>query len=262
MKISLLSARRAVTALVLAAGAAGAAWAQDSSGEPGLEAHASGFFLNARGDVLTARHAVAECRSLYVVKGSRAAEVSVLALSKELDLAVLRTPLKPYLSATFAQSAMAGGSVGVFVEAYSVLQRLPDRATLLSNAMTVPGGEGLQLMSDVQPGASGSAVLGNSGLLLGTVVERVATSPGASGRTLSRAAASSGAPTGATQVHAVPAARIKQFLTVNGIEFSESDAAQIGPQQSPASRASTLSVGVVCGTAPVSSPTSPAPGHP
>jgi hypothetical protein len=125
------------------------------------DANASGVFLNAAGDVLTARHVVADCRTLFAIKGAQVAEATVVAASPELDLAVLRTTLKPYLHATLALGdAAPGQSIGVFAEAYAVLQRLPGRATLLSNAMTVPGAEGLHLLSGLKPGASGSAVLG------------------------------------------------------------------------------------------------------
>lgn len=221
-----------------------------------LDMHASGFFINAAGDVLTARHAVANCESVYVVKGSRTVKASVIVMSPTFDLAVLGTSLKPYLSATFTQSpTVTGRSIGVFTEAYSVLRRLPNRGRLLSNAMTISApqaGEdvsagGLQLLSGVHPGASGSAVVGRSGLLLGVVVERVAASPGAAGGMLSRAAVVAGAPTGATQVRALSAAQVKDFLRSSGIAFSESDAPQIGVTQSPAARAATLAVGVICG---------------
>lgn len=244
----------AVPAAALAAGAS--AHAQVRGALPPLDVHASGFFLNDKGDVLTARHVVAGCRSVYVVKDSRVVQAQVAAVSPALDLAVLGTSLKPYLSATFSHTAPTpGASIGVFTEAYSVLQRLPDRATLLSNAMTIPAGSGdedsgMQLISGAQPGASGSAVVGAGGLLLGVVIERVASGPGASGasgRVLSRAATAAGAPTGATQVHAISAAQVKQFLRESGISFSESDSPQIGPLQSPAARASTLAVGVICG---------------
>ncbi|MFH0129439.1 serine protease [Variovorax sp. EL159] len=213
------------------------------------DTNASGVFLNEAGDVLTARHAVSDCRTLFAVKGAQVSQATVIAASPALDLAVLRTTLKPYLSATLSRAdAAPGRSVGVFAEAYAVLQRLPDRAGLLSNAMTVPGAEGLQLLSGVQPGASGSAVLGADGLLLGVVVERVAAAPHASGMTtLSRAASAAGVKGGATQVRAVPASQVRQFLGSHGIAFTESDSPQLSPMQSPAARASTLSVGVLCG---------------
>ena len=219
------------------------------------DTNASGVFLNAAGDVLTARHAVSDCRSLFAVKGGQVSQATVVAASPELDLAVLRTTLKPYLHATFALAdAASGHSVGVFAEAYAVLQHLPGRATLLSNAMTVPGVDGLQLLSGVKPGASGSAVLGADGLLLGVVVERVAAAPHAQGSVLSRAASSAagtvaGMPPGmgATQVRAVPVSQVREFLRAHDIAFAQSGRPQLSPMQSPAARASTLSVGVLCG---------------
>lgn len=215
-----------------------------------LDAHASGVFLNAAGDVLTARHAVATCSTIYAVKDGRVVEAT-LQVSEELDLAVLRTTLKPYLSATLAQTeARSGSSQGVFSEAYSVLQRLPGRATLVSNAITVPGEDGMQMLSGVKPGASGSAVIGGAGLVLGVVVSRVASGSGtqgvASSTMLSRAAAA-GVPVGASLVRAVGVTQIKQFLRAGGIPYAESDAAQLGSTQSPAARAATLSVGIICG---------------
>lgn len=230
----------AAMACVALAGAAGAV-------PP--EANASGVFLNEAGDVLTARHAVADCRSLFALKDAQVAQARVVAESVELDVAVLHTTLKPYLHATLAagEGVPASASVGVFAEAYTVLQRMPDRASLLSNAMTVPGAQGLQLLSGVKPGASGSAVLGADGLLLGLVVERVAAAPHASGMVLSRAASSAGVTGGVTQVRAVPASHLRAFLDTHSIAYTQSREPQLGPLQSPAARASTLSVGVLCG---------------
>ncbi len=212
-----------------------------------IEVNASGIFLNAEGDVLTAKHAVTGCRALFVLKDGRVSEASILASSQDLDIAVLRTTLKPYLSATFAQTPLAPeASVGVFAESHSELQRLSGRTTLVSNAMTVPGGgDGLHLLSGAQPGASGSGVLGSNGLILGMVVERVGAAPHAAGRVLSRGP---GRPAGgATQVRALSSAQVTGFLRDHHIPFGESDAAQLGPTQSPAARAATLSVGVLCG---------------
>lgn len=159
------------------------------------ETHATGVFLNQAGDVLTARHAIGHCQDILVVKDGRAAQARLRAVSNERDLAVLGTDLAPYLSATFPeQPQTATGSVGVFAEAYSVLQRMPQRASVLSNALTVPGGEGLNLISGVKPGTSGSAVLRG-----------------------------------------------------DGVSFSQSDLPQLAPNQSPAARAATLAVGILCG---------------
>lgn len=207
---------------------------------------ASGVFINAQGDVLTARHAVEHCASLHVVQGTRVAPATLRALGDTVDLAVLGSSLVPYLSATLLASAPPAQAVSVFSEAYGVLQQLPGRDTLMGNALTVPGGEGLQLLSGAQPGASGSPVLDSRGLMLGVVVERVATAPGGASHTLSRGSGRR-LVAGPTAVQAVPAARVRDFLNSHGIAFTQGDSAQIGPRQSPAARAATLSVGVICG---------------
>ncbi|OVZ57923.1 hypothetical protein CDO44_16220 [Pigmentiphaga sp. NML080357] len=242
--------RRAAAAI--AAGACAVAMPCASRAEPprlsiGADTHATGVFLNQQGDVLTARHAVDHCKDVFVVKDGKVAQARVRAVSNAHDLAVLGTELIPYLSATFPAKAQSGGSsMGVFAEAYSVLQRMPHRASVLSNAMTVPGGDDLNLISGVKPGTSGSAVLHADGLVAGVVVERVARGPGAAGVVLSRAS-SAAMVSGPSQVRAVAAEPVKQFLRDSGISFTESDTPQLAPNQSPAARAATLAVGILCG---------------
>ncbi|MBM0106350.1 trypsin-like peptidase domain-containing protein [Steroidobacter sp. S1-65] len=214
-----------------------------------LQTQASGVFLNAAGDVLTARHAVADCESLFLVKDGRIAEARIRALSERSDLAVLRSALQPYLNATLPRTDLDSlNGIGVFAESYESLQRLPDRHRVVSNAMTIPGRGDLQLLSDVKPGASGSAVLGSGGLLIGIVTGRAAFGPSSDAGVVALSKAASSRPRhGVTRVRAVPLREIKLFLLDNQIPFQQSDAAQLGPLQSPAARAATLAVGVICG---------------
>ncbi|WP_432241006.1 trypsin-like peptidase domain-containing protein [Herbaspirillum robiniae] len=209
---------------------------------------ASGVFINMHGDVLTARHAVSECKQIFVVKHGKVATAEIAAVSNEDDVAVLRTTLKPLLAATISELPVpAEHSIAVFSEAYAELQHLPDRARLLGNALTVPGQPGsLQMVSGAKPGTSGSAVLDGGGLLLGIVVERVAAGSGGVGGELSVSHAQSRAGM-ATLVRAVPGSEIARFLSQAGIPFAQSRQAQLSSLQSPASRASTLAVGIVCG---------------
>ena len=210
----------------------------------GQEASASGVFLNSSGDVLTARHAVIDCVSLYVVKDARVVEATILALDPTLDLAVLRTSFHPALSATLAQSAPGNGS-GVFTESYVGLQRMADRSSVLSNALTVPGDGALYLLSGALPGASGSAVLGSGGLMLGMVVERVARDRVVAELRVGRAPIPD-ASRGEIRIRAIAAAQIEQVLRAAAIPSVRSDLAQLGPRQSPAARAATLAVGIHC----------------
>lgn len=216
----------------------------------GLEAHATGVFINAAGDVLTAHHAVADCGTIFVVKDGRVVRATQGPSDAGLDLAVLKTTLKPYLAATFvAGPEIKAGRQAVFAEGYNVLQRMPDRARTLFNAFAEPGNpvsEDLSLISSVRPGASGSPVLGAAGLMLGVVVERFSLDGRPSGRVALSAAQASGA-TGATRVKAVSATHVKSFLRREGVAFTESDQPQLGPMQAQAPRAATLSVGVICG---------------
>lgn len=207
---------------------------------PGQEVSASGVFLNPAGDLLTARHAVIACAALYVVKDVHIVEATILALHPSLDLAVLRTSLKPYLSATLVNTLPVGG-MGVFAESYSALLRMPDRSSVLSNAITIPGEGAFYLLSGARPGSSGSAVLGGTGLMLGMVVERLTGGPGVGEQRLGRPSSPGG-----VRVKAIAAPQIAQFLRAVDVPFGQSDVAQLGPGQSPAARAATLAVGIYC----------------
>lgn len=228
----------------------GSAWPQAAFAvefSAGMETHASGVFLNQRGDILTAKHAIEHCKAVFVVKDGRVTQAQVRAVSNVHDMAVLGTDLVPYLSATLpANTPTSTSSMAVFAEAYSTLQRMPQRARVLSNAMTVPGGDDLYLISGAKPGTSGSAVLRSDGLVAGLVVERVARGPHAVTGLLSRAHAGA-VVQGPSQVRAIAAEQVKQFLRDSGIPFAESDVPQLAPNQSPAARAATLAAGVLCG---------------
>jgi serine protease DegQ len=204
-----------------------------------LESTGSGVFVNDRGDVLTSRGAVAMCDSPYVVKDGRVVRAAVLAISDSEDIAVLSTRLKPYLTATFAHTPNTGsGGKPVFSESYDALENHPAASTMF-NALTVPGG-GLWLLSGVQPGFGGSAVLNGDGLLLGMVTDSVTVA-------LRQGVSPFGFSNGASHVKAVSSTGITDFLRSHGIPFSESDVPQLESTQALAPRATTLAVGVICG---------------
>ncbi len=221
--------------------------AAPASAPAGLDAHATGIFLNAEGDVLTARHAVRDCKAVYVIKDARVVLASVRAISPDHDLAVLSTELKPYLSATFPTDMQAQNkSQGVFAQGYTVVQRMPNRASVVFNGLLEPDKGELSLLSPVQPGASGSPVL-SGGLVLGVVVERVALGRMPSGSTALSQMSRGADVHGASRVKAVSAEDVKDFLNANDIAYNESDEPQLGRMQAQAPRAATLSVGVICG---------------
>lgn len=198
--------------------------------------NASGFFTDLDGTVLTARHVVNGCQSLYTLKDGRVARAELLAVSDEADLALLRSSIKPYLAATFAVDDRMQSSQPVFAAGYDVLNHMKDRAALMYNGIvldrkTRPNEVEFSLFSDVTHGASGSPVFDGNGLVIGLIIKREFTG-GASGQ---------------SAVIAVSSSAIKTFLRQAGATFHDSDQPQLSPLQARAPRAATLTVGIICG---------------
>ena len=211
-----------------------------------LEANATGFFVNDDGDVLTARHVIEACRSLFVIKDAQVARASVKAVSADQDLAVIASRIRPLLSATFARTSSVSVAQPVFAAGYEALRRMPDRATTLYNAFarsvmqSSAGPIAFTLMSSATNGASGSAVLDQAGLVVGLVTGRAETSRGDARAVATRSDA-------ASYVIAVQVDPIKDFLKKNGVAFRETNTPQLEPMQPRAPRAATLEAGVLCG---------------
>ncbi len=208
-----------------------------------LDVNATGIFINDAGDVLTARHVVAKCRSLFVIKDARVARARIKVLGTDHDLAVVGSALRPLLAAAFAHTPPGGGAQLVFAAGYDALRRMPDRATAVFNGMTRPGAaraDDLTLLLPATHGASGAAVLDQAGRVIGIVTDRADVSAGDPRAIATRADA-------ARYVIAVPVDAVKTFLHANGIPYEETDAPQLEPLQPHATRAATLQVGILCG---------------
>lgn len=199
-----------------------------------LVPNATGVFVDMAGTVLTARHAIQGCSSLYTLKDGRVVRAELVAVSGDADLALVRSPIKPYLVATFATEAASLGGRPVFAAGYAELRRMKDRAKVLYNGFAVdrpgrPDEMRFMLFSEATHGASGSPVLNGEGLVIGLVARREA------------------AGSGQSAVVAVSGEAIKAFLRHAGAAFQEGDKAETGPLQARAPRAATLSVGIICG---------------
>jgi serine protease Do len=209
-----------------------------------LESNATGFFVNGRGDVLTARHVVQRCQSLFLIKDGQVARATVKAISADADLAVITSSIKPFLAASFPKSDTVGNAQPVFTAGYEVLRHMPNRTATMYNAVTrdqpAAATGTFTLISSATNGASGSPVLDQAGLVVGLVTDRTQVSSEDPRAFVTRGGA-------ADYVVAVSAQTLKAFLTANRIPFNETDAAQLEPMQARAPRAATLEVGVLCG---------------
>ena len=90
-----------------------------------LESQASGLFINAAGQILTARGD--GLRVLYALKDGQVRRATVVARDAR-DLALLDTGFKPYLSATFAATPEGSGGRPVFTEAMANAAHAPRAA--------------------------------------------------------------------------------------------------------------------------------------
>ncbi|AIO30524.1 trypsin-like peptidase domain protein [Burkholderia cenocepacia] len=210
-----------------------------------LEANATGFFVNDDGDLLTARHVVDACRTLFVIKDARVARATVKAVSRDRDLAVVTSAIRPLLAATFAQRADMRAAQPVFAAGYDVLRHMPDRATTLYNAFTRADARGdasdeFTLMSAATHGASGAPVLDQAGRVIGLITDRATVSGDDARSVATRSDA-------ASYVIAIRSDPIKTFLRTSGVPFGESDAPQLEPMQARGPRAATLEAGILCG---------------
>jgi serine protease Do len=211
-----------------------------------LDSGATGFFVNESGDVLTARHVVEGCQSLFVIKDAQVARAKVRAVSAEQDLAVLVSGIRPLLAASFAKTVDVSSGQPLFAAGYKVLRHMSDRATTMYNALARSGPTGMRrsgkltLLSSAVNGASGSPVLNQAGLVVGLVTDRAQTS-----NEDPRAFVTRSGP--ASYVIAVSGDAIKAFLDANRVPFVETNVPQLEPMQAHAPRAATVEVGVLCG---------------
>lgn len=176
--------------------------------------------------MLTARHALEGCRALYILKDGQVARAERVAISRDADLALVRSAIRPYLAATFAADPAVQGNRPVFAASYEELRHMPDRTKVLYNGFAVEGSaqtgeERFLLFSEASYGASGSSMLNGEGLVIGLVVGREA----------------AGSLSGQSVVGAVSEAAMEAFLRHAGVSFQESGQAQISPLQARAPRA-------------------------
>ena len=208
------------------------------------------FFVDDVGHMLTARHAVGDCVRLVVDKEGYAMTASVVALSGQFDIALIKVPKTLGLAAIFPGSVTAAANDMMFAAAYDTLPHMTARGGTLGNATVVSSGSEagyLAIDSNVTFGASGAPVLDGRGLVQGVISGRIneVKLPTAYSAPMGEMSMSM-LKVASDRVLAVSAARAKAFLAAHGVAIAEDDRPQIDPASSRANRAASISARVTC----------------
>ena len=135
----------------------------------------TGFFINGRGQVLTAAHVVHDCPAISVKADGKAIDAKLIAESLLLDLAVIETGTSsahsiPLRIGTAYDLGEGVTNVGYPLE--GVLAGSPNvtRGNISSRAALAGSLGQFQFSAPVQPGSSGGPVVSDAGELLGVTV--------------------------------------------------------------------------------------------
>lgn len=225
--------------LLLSARSTALAETPPSADLPPVRALATGFFVDRAGHVLTARHAVEACSSVYLLRPGRVTPATVVAVDGTSDLALLSTPEAPALAGAFAATPPPPAGEAVFAASYRALQG-GEMDGVLVNGIVPPqaraaGRATFQISSAAGAGTSGAPVVNGRGLVIGVVFAR---QQPASGRRRAGIAA---------PLMAVDGTRATAFLLDHGIRPGESaEASQQGELVRSAEVVRSYTVGIAC----------------
>ena len=149
-----------------------------SPADPALKRIGSGtgFFVNAKADVLTNRHVVDGCSAVTVeTTTGQTVKARFAGADKNQDLALLQTDVKSPAFAVFsAKSPEVGQEIAVIGYPDHGMQAI--RPVVVSGRMSRPAlahGELLGFQADIRPGNSGGPVLDKGGRVLGVVFAKI-----------------------------------------------------------------------------------------
>ena len=225
---------------------AGAARRGRRPGRRALESQASGLFINAAGQVLTAAHAVTGCASLYALKDGRCATVVARddarpGLAGYRFQAPSERDLRGHARGQRRPARVHRGLWRIAAHARARKHRVqwhdgPARRRFRDRAVAVLAGQaGRQRQSRAGRGRAGARHGGRARGGGRPAVGHGGIEPARRFR----------ARAGATRVKAVPVDSITGFLREQGAVHAVSDRPQLGAMQAQAR--ATLSAGIICG---------------
>jgi S1-C subfamily serine protease len=202
---------------------------------PETVSEGSAFWVDNSGSLLTAAHVVDGCHRILIIGQGMSQPASVVAVSGPDDLALLQTAHTTTMPVVMAATDSEDQGEPVLAASFNALKTLKGSKIFANGIVQKDSPDRVELILIAEPGASGAAVLNRDGLLQGML------------RSKSDAQyASNGAIIAAPHVSAVPASRVRAFLTANHVAFRTSDQPQLTERQSLVARAATLTQGVFC----------------
>ena len=136
------------------------------------------FFINSRGFLLTNNHVVEGCRLQKISYRNKNHVAKIIATDKTLDLALLKTKIKPksYIEFTADEPKKLNE---VFVAGYPLGKGLSDDLKISSGIISSLKGlednsNEIQIDAPINPGNSGGPIINKKGLLVGIAVSGLA----------------------------------------------------------------------------------------
>jgi serine protease Do len=146
-------------------------------GNEGAGSSGTGFFVTARGHVMTNHHVIEKCTNVQVIPaGSPPVKASVLAKDSVNDLAVLRTSYEPDGIAVINPRVRIGDSIYIYGFPLSGILASTGNFTI-GNVTATAGLEDdtrmMQISAPVQPGNSGGSLVDQYGNTVGVIVSKL-----------------------------------------------------------------------------------------
>lgn len=149
--------------------------AKDKDGKKGSAASSgTAFFINGKGNLITNHHVVNECNKLTISYLDKDYEAKLLHNDKNLDLAVLKTDIKPdsYLSIS---KNISKKLQDIYAAGYPLGKGLSDDLKITSGIISSIKGykdnvNQIQIDAAINPGNSGGPIVNKNGYLVGIAV--------------------------------------------------------------------------------------------
>jgi S1-C subfamily serine protease len=195
--------------------------------------------VSGNGEILTNAHVVEGCTTVEVIAQGMATTARVVARNTQIDLALLKAPVRSPATAQLRLAVRQGEDV--FAYGFPFAGLLSSGGNFTSGTVTALAGlrddtRSLQISAPVQPGSSGGPLLDEAGNVVGVVVAKL--------DALKVASVTDDIPQNVN--FAIKATVAADFLGAYGVRYSEGKFGPSVPRSDIAERARALTVHIEC----------------